>query len=130
MTFYKKMRFLNLSQDIGAWLYKTAYFTVKSYNRKNKHELSLESVDNVLSYTMEKNDVKNILTDEEYKLVSEYYLENKSVESLARQYNISKSGIYTRLKKIKSKLKKYYTNLTNSTLISLLILDFFTNFFS
>lgn len=129
MIFYKKMPFLNLSQDIGAWLYKTANFTVKSYKRKHKQELSLESVDNVLSYTMEKNDIKNILTDEEYKLVSEYYLENKSVESLARQYNVSKSGIYTRLKKIKNKLSKHYTNLTNNALISLLILDFFTNFF-
>lgn len=129
MIFYKKMQFLNLSQDIGAWLYKTADFTVKAHQRKDRHNLPLEDVENILSYTIEKNDIKNILTDEEYDIISEYYLEKKSVEGIAQKHNISKSNVYTRLKKIKNKLSKYYTNSTNNPLISLLVLELFTNFF-
>ena len=129
MIFYKKMGFLNLSQDIGAWLYKTASLTVKAYKRKNKQYIPLESIENTLAYTIEENNVKNILTEEEYTLISEYYLEGKSVESIAWKYNISKPTVYFRINKIKNKLNKYYANIINNLLILLMFLELFTNFF-
>lgn len=107
LTLYKKMPYLNLSLDFGAWLHKTAINHIKEYRRKNpNNQIPLDDAENTLIYNFDYSDIKDLLTEEEYILVKEYYIQKKAVENLAEKYKITKSGIYTRLKKIRKKLSK------------------------
>ncbi|MGN0607262.1 MAG: sigma-70 family RNA polymerase sigma factor [Oscillospiraceae bacterium] len=129
LTLYRKMPYLNLSQDLGAWLYKTASNHIKAYKRKNpNNHTSLDEVENILTYSLEYSDIKNLLSKDEYTLVVDYYINKNPVENIAKKYKITKSGVYTRLQKIKKKLLKIYGKAPKQLLIPLLLLKFYTNF--
>ena len=50
--------------------------------------------------------IKEALTDAEYKLFSQYFLEGKDQKVLAPEYNISQVSVSRRIRKIREKLQK------------------------
>lgn len=106
---YKKSGSLNLRTNIRAWLYKAAEIEIKKYIRKNPinediddYEISVEAdfIENSSS------SIENILNTDELELAKEYYSgEDKNI--IAEKHNLSINAMYSKIKRIKKKLKDF-----------------------
>lgn len=106
----KKQHKLNLSDNIRAWLYETANRVIKAYLRKNKKEESLINCDEIedksATVISEISPVLEILSEEEYTLISDYYsTEYGSKSELAQKYGLTLTQLYKRVHAIKEKVK-------------------------
>lgn len=106
----KKQHKLNLSDNIRAWLYETANRVIKAYLRKNKKDESLINCDEIedksATVISEISPVLDILSEEEYTLISDYYsTEYGSKSELAQKYGLTLTQLYKRVHTIKEKVK-------------------------
>lgn len=109
LAFHKKMPHLKLTVNIEAWLYKAAKFQIMTYNRKQKNDISLETLtEEELPYSedaqTEENFLDGIITDEEYKTLSDFYISGESIETIAKNNRLSATGAYQRIRRIKQKI--------------------------
>lgn len=109
LAFHKKMPHLKLTVNIEAWLYKAAKFQIMTYNRKQKNDISLETLtEEQLPYSedaqTEENFFDGIITDEEYKTLSDFYISGESIETIAKSNRLSANGAYQRIRRIKQKI--------------------------
>lgn len=111
LLFLEKQNKLDLEDNISGWLYASADRITKKYLReieKRKHvegvglaEVSGLSVEPI---TEERNSVFDSLTDDEYKLLKQYYATDRHNRSeLAKELGISVNTLYQRIHAIKAK---------------------------
>lgn len=101
----KKLPKLVTSDEIQAWLYRTAENVVKNYRKKNPEMIDIDSIPDIPEETHVETAL-DILSDEEKELVGLYY-QGESKERLAKQKGISLDVLYKRMSRIKQKLKEY-----------------------
>lgn len=108
----KKKYKLDLSGNIRYWLYKTADKVIKHYWRKEKKQKNRISIDDIEIIddggfpTLERDQKLDCLTDEEYKIICEYYnSEYGKRNELARKYGMTIYELYKEIDRIKKKIK-------------------------
>lgn len=109
----KKMHSLRLDTNIAAWLYGTAKNEIKHCLRKNKqNDISLNDLAEI---PQEKNHglFEEIVTEEEYHVLREYYLNGEDISKLAADKKLSVTAMYQRINRIKQKIIKNSDKLHN-----------------
>jgi RNA polymerase sigma factor (sigma-70 family) len=115
LTLYKKMDKLRLSENIRAWLYRTADNVIKNYRRKNRKIISLDDkeVEQLSSedvYEVD-NPFDGFISAEDVELLKAYYIDGESALRISRRTKKSEAAIFQRIHRIKMKLKKYMCKL-------------------
>lgn len=114
LVFFSKHEKLYISDSIGLWLCRTAERVVKAYIRKNPGKaVSIDvfvpnQVSDPSSFEISpSNSVFDSLDQEEMKLLEMYYdcSNSKEREELAEKYGITMSALYSRIHKIRNKLR-------------------------
>lgn len=113
MILYRKIGKLTLSENIRAWLYRTADNVIRNYLRKNKNTVPLDEIEET---TENSNSVEisvdmpfeDIISKEEYELLNSYYINGDDIDTIAKNLGISKSATVKRIQRIKAKIKKNY----------------------
>ncbi|MCM1298694.1 MAG: sigma-70 family RNA polymerase sigma factor [Firmicutes bacterium] len=103
----KKSSELNLDENIRAWLYRTADNAMKCLRRK-KSDLFME-IESLLpkkskDVPLWKTHFGNVITEEEYRILNDFYINEKSIEDIAKEQDISAAAAYKRIDRIKTKL--------------------------
>lgn len=113
----KKMGKLKLNTNISAWLYKAAKLQVKYYYRKNKGDISLDSMENSENISADESHNEGIfdeiLSAEEYKMLNDYYIAGEDIDKMTAEMNISKASLYQRIRRAKQKIIKNSDKLHN-----------------
>ena len=109
LILYSKMDKLKLSENVRAWLYRTADNVMKNYRKKNKITVSLDDVNETTedNYSVEKP-FEDIISKDEYELLNSYYINGDSIETISKQLGISKDAVYQRIHRIKTKIANKY----------------------
>ncbi|MCM1529772.1 MAG: sigma-70 family RNA polymerase sigma factor [Alistipes sp.] len=109
LTLYRKIDKMKLSENVRAWLYRTADNVMKNYRRKNKITVSIDDINETTedSYSVE-TPFEDIITKEEYELLNSYYINGDSIETISKRLGISKDAVYQRIHRIKTKIEKEY----------------------
>ncbi len=114
LILHKKMDKLKLSTNVLAWLYKTASLEIKNYSRKNKETVSIELISETEIETQTGIKILgDIITDDEYELLNDYYVAGEDAIKLANERKISKTALYQRIQRIKTKIFKSKDKLHN-----------------
>lgn len=97
---------MKLDTDIAAWLYGTAKNEIKQCLRKNKHDnVSVDDLTELPQKTQENTGLfDEVITDDEYSTLENYYLNGEDVSKLAEDKKISVSAMYQRIHRIKQKI--------------------------
>ncbi len=109
LILFKKIDKLKLSENIRAWLYRTADNVMKNYRKKNKETVSYDDVTEVSEdvYSVE-TPFENIISKEEYELLKAYYIDEDDIEIISQRLGISKATAAQRIHRIKAKIKAKY----------------------
>lgn len=109
LILYKKMDKLKLSENVRAWLYRTADNVIRNYNRKNKNNIPLDDSEvNALSsedeYSIERP-LEDIINEEEFELLKEYYIDGEAIASISKKHKKTEAAICKRMQRIKLRIK-------------------------
>ncbi len=121
LIFFKKMNKLRISENIGAWLYRTADNVIKNFYRKNKTHISLDDVPDIPAEIDPESVVEadiplsGIISEQEYKLIASYYIDKEDINVIAKNLNITKDAAYKRIQRIKAKIAKHIGKTNNAT---------------
>ncbi len=109
LTLYRKMDKLKLSENVRAWLYRTADNVMKNYRRKNKIVVSIDELNEATEdiYSIEAP-FEETITKDEYELLDSYYIKGENIGNISKRLGISKAAASQRLCRIKSKIEKKY----------------------
>ena len=109
LILYKKMDKLKLSENIRAWLYRTADNVMRNYRKKSRNSVPLDDLSETTedTYSVEMP-FEEIITQDEYELLNFYYINGDSIETISKQLGISKDAVYQRIHRIKTKIEKKY----------------------
>lgn len=103
----KKKTVLINTDRIYSWLLKVADKVIKNQLRKNKKECSLDDVSEIEDRTHETSDVFDVLSDDEYKLLSDYYnSDSQGKIELAEQNGLTMNQLYKKIHAIKEKIRQ------------------------
>lgn len=110
----QKKHKLNFDQNIRGWLYASAERIVKDYKKKQQRRLSmlcgdLDQVADHSAFSEEASDVSvfEILTDQELKLLKDYYSTKQGERAvLAQKYELTLKQLYKKVHQIREKLKR------------------------
>lgn len=117
MTFFRKHKTLNDTDNIRLWLYRTADNVVMTYRRKNNGDtVSLEDSPQAMNtpfFDPPADDGGSILdeylTPEEIEFVRLYYGSDYGErDKTAKKLGMTVTALYQRIYKIKSKVKKRF----------------------
>ena len=87
---------------------------IKNYSRKNKETVSIELISETAVETQtEIKILEDIITDDEYELLNDYYVAGEDANKLADERKISKTALYQRIQRIKTKILKNKDKLHN-----------------
>ncbi len=110
LILYKKMDKLDLSENIRAWLYRTADNIIKNYLKNIKYNLSTDDENTpeiaVEDIYNEEQPLKGIVNSDELSLLTSYYIDGTDINTLSRKTGKSESAIYKRLERLKNKIRK------------------------
>ena len=114
----KKMHKLRLNTNINAWLYEVAKNEIKKCQRKNRqNNISLDDLNDLAEIPQKPQEnislINEIVTDEEYNILKDYYLNGEDISKLAKDKKISVSAMYQRIHRIKQKIIKNSDKLHN-----------------
>ena len=109
LTLYTKKN-INFQDNIRAWLYETARRKIKSYYRKNPLHDDLDAAADRTDVSYEISDeaggsILDVLTKEEYQLLSEYY-SGCDRNSMAAKMGLTPNALYCRILRIRIKIMK------------------------
>lgn len=109
LIFFNKMDKLKLSENIRAWLYRTADNVISNYRKKHKETISYDDVNEVTedTYSVE-TPFNDIISEEEYELLKSYYIDEDDIEIISERLGISKAATAQRIHRIKAKIKAKY----------------------
>ncbi len=113
LILYRKIDTLTLSENIRAWLYRTANNVIRNYLRKNKNTVPLDEIEETAE---DSNSVdisvdipfEDIITREEYELLESYYIKGYDIGTISKNLDISKAAAVKRIQRIKAKIKENY----------------------
>lgn len=106
LAFSKKMHSLRLDTNVAAWLYGAAKNEIKRCFRKNMHNnVALDDIGDVPQKSEENHILLNdILTEDEYRLLEDYYLYKEDIAKLAADRKLTAAAMYQRIHRIKQKI--------------------------
>lgn len=101
----KKMHSLRLDTHVGAWLYKAAEIEVLRCYKKQKNDISIDELEDVPQENNEPQGIfEDILTEDEYMTLNDYYVNGEDVKKMSADRNLSTSAMYQRISRIKNKI--------------------------
>lgn len=101
----RKMHSLKLNSNVAAWLYTAAKFEINRCYRKNKGDISLDDTEEILQEESEPQGIfDDILTEDEYILMNDYYVNGEDVKKLSSDRKLSSSAMYQKINRIKQKI--------------------------
>lgn len=110
LLLYRKMNKLKLSENIRAWLYRTADRIIKNYRKNQSKDISIDNGEtNDLSITDKYNEdvpFENVLNSDERKLITAYYIDGVDIITLSKMFGKNEGAIYKRLQRIKRKIEE------------------------
>ncbi len=111
LALHKKMKILTIDKNIKLWLYRAADFEIKKYIHKHPSHLSLDELPEEMlhdtdNYRTIGDDSLSCLTDDEKKLLSDYY-SYEDRQEVAKKYNIRLSALYVRVYRIRQRIADY-----------------------
>jgi len=110
LLLYRKMNKLKLSENIRAWLYRTADRIIKNYRKNQSKDISIDNDEtNDLSITDKYNEdvpFENVLNSDERKLITAYYIDGIDIKALSKMFGKNEGAIYKRLQRIKRKIEE------------------------
>lgn len=111
----RKMHSLRLDTNIAAWLYGAAKNEIKHCLRKNiTNSISLDDLDDIPQPEKENERFfEDVLSDEEYSVLKDYYLDGEDISKLAADKRVSDSAMYQRIHRIKRKIQESSDKLHN-----------------
>lgn len=114
-VFCQKVHNLRLNENIRAWLYRTADNVIKSFKRKNKKYISLDSVLAIpVNFDFESAaPFDDIISEDEYKLLKAYYIDKIGIDFISKKLGISTAAALKRIYRIKARLVKYMDDSNN-----------------
>lgn len=100
---------LKLSENVRAWLYRTADNVMKNYRRKNKITVSLDDLNETIedNYSIE-TPFEDIISEDEYELLDSYYIKGEDICYISKRLGISNAATAQRIHRIKAKIEKEY----------------------
>lgn len=109
LILFEKLDKLKLSENIRAWLYRTADNVMKNYRKKHKETVSYDDVTEISKdvYSVE-TPFEDIISKEEYELLKAYYIDGEDIEIISQRLGISKAATAQRIHRIKAKIKAKY----------------------
>ena len=116
LALHKKMTTLTIDQNIRLWLYRAADFEIKKYIKKHPSHIPLDELpeetlpSNEDSYDLEVSDCLECLTDDERKLLTDYYT-SESKSEVAMEHHIGIDVLYVRVHRIRRRLTNYLSNI-------------------
>lgn len=115
LVLLKKMHSLKLDTNIAAWLYGAAKNEIKHCLRKNKqNDISLDDLAEIPQEEKENHGLfDEIVTEEEYHILENYYLNDEDISKLAVDKKLSVAAMYQRIHRIKQKIIKNSDKLHN-----------------
>lgn len=112
LVMYKKRERFEVSDKTKIWLYKAADNIIKNYIKNNCDYVPIDSCENIpTSYSeiiLEEEILSGVISNEERKLLSLYYLDGTDIKTLSKIENKSEAALYKRLQRIKAKIIKYW----------------------
>ncbi len=115
LALHRKMTTLTIDQNIRLWLYRAADFEIKKYIKKHPSHIPLDELpeemlpSNEDSYDLEVSDSLECLTDDERKLLTDYYT-SESKSKVAKEHHIRLDVLYVRIHRIRRRLADYLSN--------------------
>lgn len=109
LLLYRKMNKLKLSENIRAWLYRTADNVIRNHRRKIKKIVPLEDAESLsieFGYSID-TPFNGIVSEEEYNLLVSYYIEGDSIDKISKEMDKSKAAAFKRIYRIKSRIVQY-----------------------
>lgn len=109
LLLYRKMNKLKLSENIRAWLYRTADNIIRNHKRRIKKIVPLEDTENLsieFDYSIDTS-LDGIVSEEEYNLLVSYYIEGDSIDKIAREMDKTQAAAFKHIYRIKSRIIKY-----------------------
>ena len=102
----RKMHSLRLDTNIAAWLYGAAKNEIKRCLRKNiTSNISIDDLEDIPQSGKENERLfEDIISDEEYGILKDYYLDGEDISKLAADRRVSNSAMYQRIHRIKQKI--------------------------
>lgn len=109
---YRKIELLSKHENPAGWLYITVKNIARVYMREYmnlKRLLPLEEIAITAAHD-ECGDVllRSFLNEEESQIIKKFYIEKKSLNEIAKEYDISLSACKMRLKRARDKFKEGY----------------------
>ena len=102
----KKMHKLKLDTNVGAWLYKSAKIEILRCYKKRHNDISIDELDDIPEKNNETmNMFDNIITEDEYQTLNEYYINKEDIKNMSAKRNVSESAMYQRIHRIKQKIQ-------------------------
>lgn len=110
----KKMHTLRLDTNIAAWLYKAAKIEILRCNKKHKHNISLDEIDDIPQEIVESQGIfDDIITEDEYQTLNDFFVNGEDVKKLAVDRKLSLSAMYQKINRIKQKVIQSQDKLHN-----------------
>lgn len=111
----RKMHSLRLDTNIAAWLYGAAKNEIKRCLRKNiTSNISIDDLEDIPQSGKENERLfEDIISDEEYGILKDYYLDGEDISKLAADRRVSNSAMYQRIHRIKQKILESSDKLHN-----------------
>lgn len=98
---------INVNDNIKIWLYKTANYKIQKYLSKNPWFEDISEIVDLpeKEITETEDDIFDLLSDSELDLIKNYYY-GADKEQLAIQHGMSVNALYSKIKRLKKRLKK------------------------
>lgn len=109
LAFVRKAERLDVEQEIRPWLYRAADLVIRAYRRKNSQLLSIsdEDLERLCETVMPEyteDCLRELLTEEEYALVWQHYMEGQTMRTLAARCGTSEDAMKQRISRIRRRL--------------------------
>lgn len=107
LAFLNKMHKLRLDTNVAAWLYTAAKFEIKLCISRNKNNIPIDEIGEIgVNDFEETGKLSELLTDEEYEMLIEYFVKGEDVNIMASKRKISVAALYQRINRLKNRIKK------------------------
>lgn len=114
LVLYRKTDKLDFTDNIRAWLYRTADNIMKNYRKSVSESVSFDS-ETVMNITAEDTycedePFEKLLTAEEVGILSAHYIDGFDIKTLSDRSGRSAEAIYKQFQRLKVKILKYIQN--------------------
>lgn len=109
LALVRKQHRLTDPDGIRPWLYRAADLAIREYRRKNAKYLAVADEDLVrlcetVMPDLAEDCLREVLSEEEYRLVWAHYMQGLSMRELAAQLSVSEDAVKQRISRIRRKI--------------------------